>query len=183
MRVTSIQAVSALALAVAVGFPTASRAFNVAPAASYVATIENGGYQVTDPPYTGTIDYFGTPTDSVTSADIFLPDPALEFNTAVQGILSQGPSGGQYDLDLLDTTGTYELELVIDDPTALFSGAPGATVDSSSLLVTYPGDFPVGGLFTGDLVIPAPGALPVFASALGLLGIFGRRRKPSAAAA
>ena len=131
---------------------------------------------VTDPPYSGSIFVLGNPTDSILSADIFLPSPGLEF----KHILSQGLNSGQYDLNLEDTTNSFELELVIDTPADLFNGLDGATVDTTSQLVTFPGNLPIGGSFSGTLDIPAPPALPVFVSALGLLG-FARRRKKSVA--
>jgi hypothetical protein len=183
MRMKLIRAAWVIALAAGAGQPSTSWAIVSVSATPYVASIENGGYDVTDPPYFGTIDYLGNPTDLVTAADIFLPSASLEFNTAVNGIHSQNVSGGELNLDLVDTTGQYELILVIDDAADLFNGNDGATVDSNSQLVTFPGDDILGGNFTGDLAIPAPAALPVFASALGLLGIFGRRRKRPAVAA
>jgi hypothetical protein len=182
MRTKSIRAAWVIALATGASLPSTSWAITSITATSYVASIENGGYDITDPPYFGTIDYLGNPTDMVTSADIFLPGASLEFNTAVNGILSQNVGGGELNLDLVDTTGQYELVLVIDDAADLFNGNDGATVDSNSQLVSYPGDIILGGNFSGDLAIPAPAALPVFASALGLLGVFRRQRKQSAEA-
>lgn len=155
---------------------------------NYIYSLDNGGYGPVDPPYYGTKDITGSPGDTVSFADIFLDAdpslsiPALEFNTNVYAPLADQVVSGNLDLDLEDTTGGYELELVIDNASDLFSGADGAYVSTNSELVTYPGDIDLVGNFSGSLDVPAPGALPLFVSALTMLAGFRRRGKQSTVA-
>jgi hypothetical protein len=161
--------------------PTASQAF--AAAISYPEYVIDANYTyLGEDPFAGGEIFVDLSNDSIHSANIGLSNPSLDFTN----ILSQGPDGsisGAYDVLLEDTTDTYDLHLVLDDDAALFAGGNGATVDPATVLDLIAGDVPESSGFTGTVDVPAPAALPVFATALTMLGAFGRRRKRPAVAA
>jgi hypothetical protein len=146
----------------------------------YLISLDGGSYTVGNgDPFAGSTIYIDPSTDMIDFADIFLaPDisspPTLEFDD----ILHQdaGPGANQWEATIEDTGGTDQLNLVLDDWSALEIGSEGATVDSTSN-VTALGttSLVLDSDITGTLDVPAPAALPVFATALGLLGVFRRR--------
>lgn len=175
MRTKSMRAACVIATLACAIFP--AKGWAVVAVRDYTFNIVNGSFQEVDPPYSG--DFVVTvPGDSILSADILIPSFSLQF----EQITSQGPNGGQYDVDLVDTTDTYDLDLVIDTPSDLFNDTNGATIDLTSTLILISGPVVVGGLFTGDLdvAVPAPPALPVFATGLAMLAAFAWRRKRTA---
>jgi hypothetical protein len=141
--------------------------------AGYDTVVPNQISSEGDPPYSGDIVFVGPPTDNILSADITIPSLGLTFTN----ITGQALNGSQYDVTLEDTTNTYSLDLVLDDAAALFAGLDGPSVDTTSAL--FDGGILVGDDFAGALDVPAPPALPVFATALAMLGFFAWRRKQS----
>jgi hypothetical protein len=105
------------------------------------------------------------------------------FESSNTVFIQQMPGAGNtYDYDITDTTDTYELQLVLDNWSELVAGQSGADFGPTSDVVNVNNSAIVDATnFTGQLeVVPAPAALPVFATALGLLGAFRRRWRRSA---
>jgi hypothetical protein len=149
----------------------------------YYVGIDNGTYG--DPQsFDGSFD-INPNNDSIADLNVTFGSPlSTTFNSANSPSISQTPgTGSPYTYDIEDSTGTYELELVLDNWGDLLAGHDGAVIDPSSQVIDLKtGNSVVANNIQGNLEVPAPAALPVFVSALGMLGVFRRRRKRTAAA-
>jgi hypothetical protein len=154
-------------------------------AMTYNYTVQNGTYVLLedeDPMYSGSLTVTGT---TVTAADIILSGfgspPSLTFTD----ITFQEQITDDYAVTLKDTTNTYNLFLVLDNPlpaNPLFTGQP-VTVDSDTFVFVVSTGNNVAVSFTGSLTAtPLPAAFPLFAGGLGVMGLLGRRKKQKAAA-
>jgi hypothetical protein len=152
------------------------------PSGDYYVSLDGGSYaQLGGPdPFAGGEIYVDPSLPGLDYADVTLSSPlSLDFDN----ILSQGPeAGNEWEVAMEDTTDQYQLNLVLDDWSNLLAGADGALIDPSTDVVQLSNSNIVADDFGGTLDVPAPPALPVFATALGLLAIFARRWNRSAGA-
>lgn len=168
-------------------FAAAVAVFSLPPAAHAVTMVTtdtfniSGTYSIipqTDPMIGGTLSVELSPMQTVTAADVTLSGPpALTFTD----ILNQFVVGSDYQINLEDTTNTYELYLRIDTDATLFAGQ-ASTIDGATFLQVISSEQTVGNDFTGNVAIsstPLPATLPLFAGGLGFVGYLAKRRKRS----
>src|SRR5580658_3207239 len=137
------------------------------PAGDYYVALEGGTYVVNTDPFAGGEIYVDPSLPGLDFADITLSGfgspSSLEFKTTVPPPQSAG-AGNEWDVTLEDTTNTYQMNLVLDDWSALLAGQDGATIDPSTDVVEVANTSDVvANQFGGELSVPAPAALPVFA--------------------
>jgi len=152
------------------------------PAGDYYVSLQDGSYVVGTDPFAGGEIYIDPSLPGLDFADITLSGPPL---LTFKNILSQSAgAGNEWDVTLEDTTNTYDMNLVLDDWSALLAGQDGAAIDPSTDVVEVADTSDVVATqFGGELAVPAPAALPVFATALAMLGAIRRRRNRTSIAA
>jgi hypothetical protein len=206
MKLKHISMAGGLAVAAIACLSTSSWAIIVQPT-TYNYTISNGNYTIGnqffnfDPSFSGSITT--NSSDSVTAADVVLSGwtgdggHTLTFtniDTAFSGQQGFGNSA-EYLLVLDDTVGsgihqhTFYLDLYIPNAQSsqpLFHGT-STTIDSGNSYMVEDSAFnEVAYDFGGNLSVtstPLPGALPLIAGGLGMLGMIGARRRRKVVAA
>jgi hypothetical protein len=156
----------------------------LAPPGDYYVAVDGGDYDTNDPnqivsasdPFAGGYIDIDPLAPDVAIADITTQTPSLTFTDIVT---QEAVAGNEWEVDLQDTTNSYDLTLILDNWSNLIAGADGATIDPSTQLVEI-GVGVVGDDFSGNLDVPAPPGLPVFVTALGLMAFFAWRRKAAA---
>jgi hypothetical protein len=146
---------------------------------------------------TGSSNYSGTITidtvgGSITTADVVVTGDTPDF-TNILGLSNQGTTDYILKLSNGNTSPGPILTLPIDDGGTLVGFTGGIIEDRASLiggcdlssgLCISPGPIDEGSanLTSAVAATPLPGALPLFATGLGAMGLFGWRRKRGATA-
>jgi hypothetical protein len=163
---------ASMAMAALVG-PAA--AVTVAPTYDY--TLSHGSYTIfADPPITGSFVVKGSPTDTVFSVSLSTTALGTFSNIVFQG----ADHFGNYDLDLQNAAGTYQLDLILDTASSLFSGRT-TTIDgfSSILAKDRYGHFDYEGTVSGNFTVsavPEPSTWAMMVLGFVMLGSMGYRR-------
>jgi hypothetical protein len=169
-RLTRLKTIPAVLLGAALGMTAAPAFAGTITPPTYDFTI-HGSYTDAgpDPMYSGTLTVFD---DSVTSVDI-----AIGFFGPFNNIESQMADGSNWELVLDNATSPVNtLYLIIHTTATLFAGET-STVGSGSYVASDTGMHltdEIRGTLTA--ATPLPGALPLFAGGLGLVGFLARRR-------
>jgi hypothetical protein len=128
------------------------------PVTFFTYTLENGVYEPSGIPITGTITV-AAPSDTVTSADLITNLGTFSI------ILGQQIDGSGYDLSLENTAGTFEINQNLSSASSLFSGV-GTTINTDlSDIVPIPGraiGVPSGTFAISAVPEPSTWAMMVF---------------------